>query len=195
MTIKDTTEGKIICLSSSLDNRGKILNIINFIFFTAAGMALIYLPISERTPFTFGVFVFIAIVSGIYLFAAYRFINKALEREEIILNEKTLTISRKGFLSKKSNVYQRSKISNFRHLDKPNTTKHPLAGNSFDYLGFQTEEQMVNELHGDNRLAFEYDNKTIRFGVNIYSWDFEKLEILFYDIVQNDLEINEKVED
>jgi hypothetical protein len=194
MTVKDYQDGKIISLSSSFDNRAKILNIIYFICFTLAGIAFIFLPINEGTPFSFGLFVFIAIVTGVYLFAAYRFINKALQTEKIIVNKNTLTISRGGFLSTKNDTYQISQISNFRHLDKPQTTKHPLAGQSFDYLGFQTEQQVINEMHGDNRLAFDYNSRTIKFGENIYSWDFEELEVLFYDITGNDFRYTDDFE-
>jgi hypothetical protein len=194
MTVKDFQDGKIISLSSSFDNRAKILNIIYFICFTGAGIGFISLPISEGTPFTFGLFVFIAIVTGVYLFAAYRFINKALQTEKLIVNKDTLTIFRGGFLSTKKDIYEVSQISNFRHLDKPETSKHPLAGQSFDYLGFQTEQQVINEMHGDNRLAFDYVGRTIKFGENIYSWDFEQLEVILYDITGNDFRYTDKFE-
>jgi hypothetical protein len=186
MKIKDSKSNKIICLSSSFDNRAKVLNFVYFILFTAAGIAFIYLPFSEGGPYVFGMFVFVGIVSGIYLFAAYRFINKTLQTEKLIINKDTLTISRIGFFNKKVQTYEISKISNFRHLEKHQISKHQLAGESFDYLGFQTEQQVINEMHGDNRVAFEYDNKTIQFGENIYSWDFEELEIIFSNVTGKD---------
>ena len=37
-------------------------------------------------------------------------------------------------------------------------------------------------MHGDNRLAFDYNGKTITFGENVYSWEFEELENLLYSI-------------
>ncbi len=194
MTVKDYQEGKVISLSSSFDNRAKVLNTIYFICFTGAGIGFISLPIQEGAPLTFGLFIFIAIVTGIYLFAAYRFINKALQSEKLIVTKNKLTISRSGFLSTTIDEYDVSQISNFRHLDKPNQTKHPLAGESFDYLGFQTEQQVINEMHGDNRLAFDYNSKTIKFGENIFSWDFEKLEVLLYDITGNDFRYTDEFE-
>lgn len=194
MKVKDYKDGKIIALSSSFDNRAKILNIIYFICFTGAGVGFLSLPITEGIPFTFGLFIFIAIVTGIYLFAAYRFINKALQTEKLIVNKNTLTIYRGGFLSTKSETYEISQISNFRHLDKPEITKHPLAGQSFDYLGFQTGQQVINEMHGDNRLAFDYNGRIIKFGENVYSWEFEQLEVLLYDITGNDLRYTDDFE-
>ena len=101
MIIRENNGNTIIDLSKSFDNRTKILNFIYFIFCTGAGAAFIYLPISEGGPYVLGVFIFIGIVSGIYLFAAYRFINKALESEKIIINKNILTISRSGLFYKK----------------------------------------------------------------------------------------------
>ena len=184
----------MIILSKPFDNRAKILNTIYFGTFTFAGCIFIYGPLSEAGFNHFGVYIFIAIASGIFLFAAYRFINKALQTEKLIINKNTLTIYRGGFLSSKKDIYDISQISNFRHLDKPQTTKHPLAGQSFDYLGFQTEQQVINEMHGDNRIAFDYNNRTIKFGENIYSWDFEKLEVLLYDITGNDFRYTDDFE-
>ena len=170
MTVKKYQDGKIISLSSSFDNRAKILNIFYCICFIATGIGVILLPVSERVPFTFGLFLFIAIPNCIFFFAAYRFINKALQKEKLVIKKSTLTIIRSGFLSTKRDIYEVSKISNFRHLDKLETIKHPLAGQSFDYLGFHTEQQVINEMHGDKRLAFDYNDRTIKFGENIYSW-------------------------
>jgi hypothetical protein len=53
--------------------------------------------------------------------------------------------------------------------------KHPLAGEAFDYLGFQTEQQVINEMHGDNRLALDYEGVTVKFGKNVYSWEFDEI--------------------
>jgi hypothetical protein len=49
-------------------------------------------------------------------------------------------------------------------------------------------------MHGDKRLAFDYRGKTIQFGENIYSWDFDELNILIYDISGNDLRYTDDFE-
>jgi hypothetical protein len=53
---------------------------------------------------------------------------------------------------------------------------------------------MINELHGDNRLGFYYEGKLVTFGEELYSWDFEKLEVLLYDITGNDFRYNDEFE-
>lgn len=89
--------------------------------------------------------------------------------EKLLINSNDLSIIKKGIISKSIATFQVSKISNFRHLNKPELTKHPLAGQTIDYLGFQTEQEVINEMHGDNRIAFDYEGKTISFGSNIYT--------------------------
>jgi hypothetical protein len=194
MTVIDFQDGKLILLSKPFDTRAKILNIIYFAAFSFAGILFMNFAISTGTE-SIGLILFTIVVVGVYLFAGYRFINKAFQSEKILVNKSRLKISKTGFISRQENFYDISLISNFRHLDKPETTKHPLAGQSFDYLGFQTEEQVINEMHGDDRLAFNYNGRTIKFGENIYSWDFEQLEILLYDITGNDFRYTDDFEE
>lgn len=181
MKIKNIQDGKIITLSSAFDSRAKVLNIVYFILFSTVGFSVIHMALQADT-LTLGIFLFIGIFGGVYLFAAYRFINKSLQTEQLIVTSKNLTISRTGFLNSKKDVYNVEYISNFKHLDKPQIAEHPLAGKSFDYLGFQTSQQVISEMHGDNRLSFEYNNKVVTFGENVYSWTFEELQVLFSDI-------------
>jgi len=134
------------------------------------------------------------IIVGAFYIGAFRFLNKILMTEKIFVNEKELRLIKKGFLNSEQTSFEISKISNFRHLEKPELPRHPLAGQTFDYLGFQTEQQVINEMHGDNRLAFDYNGKTIFFGQNVYSWDFEELDTLFYQITKNDLRYDDETE-
>ena len=190
MKVKKYKSGKIIILSKPFDNRAKILNTVYFGSFSFAGFIFIYGPLNEAGFDHVGVYIFIAIASGAYLLAAYRFINKALQAEKLMVDKNTITILRGGLFSTKNNSYNISQISNFRYLDKPELTKHPLAGQSFDYLGFQTEQQVINEMHGDNKIAFDYDHKTITFGENVYSWDFEQIELLIHEITGKDWKLS-----
>lgn len=47
-------------------------------------------------------------------------------------------------------------------------------------------------MHGDNQLAFDYDGKTIKFGNNIPSWDFEELQSILLVITEKDLTVVKK---
>jgi hypothetical protein len=70
--------------------------------------------------------------------------------------------------------------------------KHQLAGESFDYLGFETQQQVINEMHGDKRLAFDYKGNTVTFGENVYSWDYDTLKEVLQEATGTDFSaINE----
>lgn len=174
----------MIVLSKAFDTRTKSLNLIYFVSFTITGLLFLNMA-TQISPVTFGLVIFITIVVGVYLFVGYRFINKALQTERLIVSKTKLPIEKNGFLTNSISSYSISDISNLRYLKLPEVTKHPLAGETFDYLGFQTEQLVINEMHGDNRIAFEYGNKTITFGENLYSWDFDEIERLLQEVTGN----------
>ncbi len=189
MDIQEYPEGKIIILSKAFDTRAKILNIIYFAVFTGIAIAFANMA-GPSFGNRVGITIFVIVLVGVYLLAGYRFINKALQTEKLVVNENTLTILKSGLLAGKNNAYHVNIITNLRHLDKPEITKHPLAGQSFDYLGFETQQQVINEMHGDAKIAFDYEGKTIKFGENIFSWDFEQIERTLHDITGKDFTHN-----
>lgn len=184
MTSKDYQDGKLVILSKAFDNRAKILNFIYFVVFTFSGVAFLILFFSA-TSITLGLVAFSILVAAIYSFIGYKFLNKCLQTEKLFITHTKLVIERKGFLNTKINSYSIANISNLRHLKLPEVSKHPLAGDNFDYLGFETEQKVINEMHGDNRIAFDYGNKTITFGENLYSWDFDEINRLISEVTGN----------
>lgn len=176
-------------LSKAFDTRDKFLYTIYFAAFTFAGFIFFNEFIFSPSEITVGLILFSIAVVGLYLFVAYKFINKALQTEKLYVSKTTLTIYKTGLFFSQTKTFNTGSISNFRHLAKPEISKHPLAGESFDYLGFETEQKVINEMHGDNRLAFDYNGRTIKFGENIYSWDFEQIAGLLYEVTEKDLRI------
>ncbi|WP_236387118.1 hypothetical protein [Chitinophaga filiformis] len=116
-------------------------------------------------------------------------------KEQLFISKDSLQLIRKEIFRSSRQAFNVEKISHFRHLAKPPLTKHPLAGEGFDYLGFQTEEQVINDMHGDNQLAFDYAGRTVKFGNDIPSWDFEELESIFLEVTGKDLTIAVKEDD
>ncbi|MFN4975974.1 MAG: hypothetical protein ACK5GV_12070 [Bacteroidota bacterium] len=193
MTVKDYKGGKIITLSKAFDTRAKLLNITYFLVFTVGACVFGVIGSSIVTSdIWFGMLAILVFTA--YGIAGYKFINKSFQSEKIIIDKTSLTIIKRGIFFAKKDTYENAYISNFTHLDKPKITKHALAGQTFDYLGFQTEQAVINEMHGDNRLSFDYKGKRITFGENIYTWDFEELEILLYDITGNDFRYTDDFE-
>lgn len=193
MDIKDYEDGKLIILSSAFGSRGKALYFCYFLmFFISATAFLRLLLVNSFSPIA-GAIVCILGLTAFYI-AAYRFIRKSSMSERLFVNKQVLKIINKSIFGSLVKTYKIGDISNFRHLAKPELTNHPLSGQTFDYLGFQTEQRVINEMHGDNRLAFDWKGTTVIFGQDIYSWDFEALEVLLYDITGNDLRYEDEFE-
>lgn len=178
MEVKEHKDGKLITLTRPFDTRPKVLNGIYFFVFFAFATVFLGQGFSLDFSNTAGVIVVTLSVFTLYI-ASFRFINKALMTEKIYINKTELRLILKSFFGSKVQIFDRKKISDFRHLAKPDLTRHALAGDTFDYLGFDTQQKMINEMHGDNRLAFDYNGKTVTFGDNIYSWHFEELQAVF----------------
>jgi hypothetical protein len=85
-----------------------------------------------------------------------------------------------NLFSSKRQRFERAGITQLRYVPPPELTEHPLAGKTFDYLGFQVQDQVINQMHGDNKLAFDYDGRTVAFGKNCYSWHADELKELIY---------------
>jgi hypothetical protein len=165
-------DGTLITLSSPLGSRDKILNLFYFIvLFSFAG---IFIKMAIRNTGVIEGQILCTVFGLASLIASFRFANKTMTTEELFVNAKEFQIIKRAFLVQKQ-VFELSSITHFRHLEKPETARHPLAGESFDYLGFQTQQQMINEMYGDNRLAFDYNGKTVSFGQNVYSWEFDEI--------------------
>lgn len=78
--------------------------------------------------------------------------------------------------------------------EEPKPVKHPLSGNIFDYLGFPTEQKVIDDMHGNNKIGFNYESKFITFGNDVRSWDYEKLELLLYEVTENDFRYDDEFE-
>ncbi len=192
MKVKDYKDGKLILLNKRFGDRSKILYLFYFVSFFFAGTIFLWVILNEIMGA--GLMLFVLFFVAVCYIAAYRFLHKTLMSEKIYVTNKEFKLIKTGVLKNNQTSFNISRISNFRHLGKPELTKHPLAGQTFDYLGFQTEQQVINEMHGDNRIAFDYDGELISFGQDIYSWEFEELEILLYDITKRDFRYDAETE-
>ena len=178
MTIKETNGQKLITISKPFGTRAKFLNLFYFILFFFGATIFLRLLLTDAEEIV--PIILAAIGSFVFYLAAYRFGNKAVSSEKILVGQNSISIINQGLFKKSSTEFEISRISNFRHLAQQQLSRHPLAGDNFDYLGFQTEQKVINDMHGENRLAFEYDGKTIKFGDNIFSWEFEEIKGIIF---------------
>lgn len=182
MEKKTVSNGTLFILEKPFDPRSKWL----FAFYCIAFFALLswyFGVIFTRVDLT-SITLLATIVIG-YIVAGYRFANNASRMETILVTSDTMEFTRQGWFYKRKQKYDIARISNFRFIERPVLTPHPLAGISFDYLGFQTAQQVINELYGDNCIAFDYNNATVSFGKNLYSWDYEALFLTIFPIINS----------
>ena len=194
MTIKDHPDGKIIILSQGIDTRPKMLHVVYFTVFFLTGLLFLKYFILEGDVDNIFVLLLLMLFPAGFFLAAYRFANKVIKSEKLIISKNNLTLIKGGIFSAQKKIYDIALIENFRHLAQAEITKHPLAGESLDYMGFQTSQHLANNLHGENRLAFDYKGSIIKFGENIFSWDFEQLEVIIYDIAGKEFKSADRFE-
>ena len=182
MEKKTVTNGTLFIVEKPFDPRSKWL----FAFYCIAFFALLswyFGVIFTRVDLT-SILLLVTIVAG-YIIAGYRFATNASRTSTILVTPCTIEFTEQCWFYKRKKKYDIAGISGFRYIERPVLTPHPLAGISFDYLGFQTAQQAINALYGDNRIAFDYNRETISFGKELYSWDFEDLFITIYPISNN----------
>lgn len=85
--------------------------------------------------------------------------------------------------------YDIERVTNMQFRGKQHPTDHPLKGESFDYFGFQTEQELINTVHDEGNLSFDYDGKTVFFGKSVPSWDAEDLAKTIRELTDNRLYI------
>jgi hypothetical protein len=165
VTVKEYQQGTLAIVSNPFDTRAKVLYLAYSIMFGLGGLFLLGMSASfYGSPV--GAIILLAIGIG-FLIGCYRFGHAAMLQEQIFIDGKEFILITRGIGTKKRQVFELASISNFRLLEKPVMAPHPLAGESFDYLGFQTEQQVINEMYGDNRLAFDYEGIAVKFGENV----------------------------
>ena len=177
MEKKTVSNGTLFILEKPFEPRSKWL----FAFYCIAFFALLswyFREIFTRVDLT-SILLLASITIG-YFIAGYRFANNASRMKTILVTTDTLEFTEQCWFYKRKKKYDITGITGFRFIEKPVLTPHPLAGISFDYLGFQTAQQVINELYGDNRIAFDYKGTTISFGKNLYSWDYEELYMTIF---------------
>jgi hypothetical protein len=144
-------------------------------FVLTCGMATIFLL--QSIPFQGNIIHWLSGVGAmcLYALASYRFLLRMLYNEKMLLDKGGVTIIQRSPFFQKHHTYIWEKMGPIRYAGKSNKTDHPLKGQCYDYFGFETQEQLIQNLHHDGNLTFEYDSFTVRFAKGIYSWDAEEM--------------------
>ena len=151
--IQDGQNGKLVQLSSPLNNRVRILDLCYALKFLGGTILSCYqLPDAVSYTIVGTIITLLGLVTSAIAF--YRFINKATESERLFANEERIDILVSGLFKMQKRSFLISGISEFKFLEKERYEPHPLKGESFDYLGFQTEQAVIQDLHSEGRVSF-----------------------------------------
>ena len=175
MQIQKNGKEIIITLSQAFDSRVKMLNLLYALFFFFSGDGFVYSGFHATADDT-GSIIITTVGAIAFYIASFRFFSKAVLFEKLQIDDHEVRWMEKSLFKSRAVSYNIKEISNFRFIEKGTVAPHPLAGQSMDYLGFETQEKMISQLGGDNQLAFDYKGKTISFGADLYSYEFDEIK-------------------
>ena len=107
--IREEEGQKYIVLSEAFGSRDKILNFIYFVFISSLLFVFLYFIFPEISSISGGIVAFLGF--GFYFLMAYRFINKALKTEYLIVDGNELTVFKGGFLNKSQRTFDIDEIT------------------------------------------------------------------------------------
>lgn len=144
-------------------------------FLLTLGMATIFLM--QALPTSGNVLHWLACFGAgvLYLLASYRFFSRMYYNESIVLDPEYITIINGTPFSQKIRRYEWKDMGALHYVGKTAKTDHPLKGNCFDYFGFETQEHLIQNLHNEGNMYFNYAGFAVRFAKGVYSWDAEEM--------------------
>jgi hypothetical protein len=163
----------LIKLGNQIEPRIKILFIAEFLFMS--GMATIFL--FKSLPLSQGMLNWLSCIAAgvLYILAGARFLSRIFYREQLLLDPDFLVIVSATPFQRKIRSYEWKKTGRLHYTGKISKTDHPLKGNSFDYFGFETQEYLIQSLHREGNIFFDYEGIRVHFGKGIRSWDAEDM--------------------
>jgi hypothetical protein len=163
----------LINLGNRTSRRLRALYVFEFLF--TAGLATVFFI--QSLPLKHNYFHWIA-ASGaalLYFLAGRRFLIRIFFSESIMLDEQCISIIRKNIFKREVRRYDWRLLGALHYEGKGRKTDHPLKGKCFDYFGFETQEQLIQNLHHDGNLYFDTAEGKLYFAQGVYSWDAEEL--------------------
>ena len=163
----------LVVMGNRLNGRIKALFWAEFLF--TVGMASIF--INEAFAIQGNVVKWLILLASgaMYMLAGYRFFSRILYTEKIFLDADTITIVKRSPFSQQSHTYQWQHIGPVHYIGHQAKTDHPLKGYCFDYMGFETQERLIQNLHQEGNMYFNHNGNPVLFGKNVFSWDAEEM--------------------
>lgn len=193
LQVYEHPNGKMIIIRLPISNRTNLLHLFYAGLFLAGSIGFVSLLVGQWRD-SIGASTIAALMVVACLVAFYRFINKATESEKLFVTKESLEIISTSLLKKNRKSFLLTEISDFKFIQKDRYDPHPLKGENFDYLGFQTEQQVTQDLHGEGRVSIFSKEQEVRFGRELASWDFSQLVVILYEITGKDFGLLEKTD-
>ena len=162
-----------IHLGNRIENRIRIVYWAEFL--VAIGMATIVVLQSLKLESSVAQLLIDAGACALYTIASYRFLSRMYFKEQIVVTTTQFHIIRQTPFARYHQSFDWRYMSPLRYIGKDRKTDHPLKGGCFDYFGFDTQEKLVQDLHHDGNLYFEYRGMPIRFARGVYTWHAEEI--------------------
>lgn len=172
ITYKWGIDSLTIELGNRTETRMRVLFWAEFVLTAGIATALLINSMSF-TSFFEVIFCFCA--SALYTIASYRFLVRVFSKEEILLDEYDIVLIRRNFLATRHRHFSWSGISPLFYVGQAKKTPHPLKGDGFGFLGFQSQEHLIQKLNHQGNLYFYYGGHPIHFARNIYAWNAEEM--------------------
>jgi hypothetical protein len=167
------TDFLLIELGNRINSRIKALFWAEFI--VTLGMASIFLIGAIVSSKGYSDIITAAGATVLYGVAAYRFLSRMFQNEKLVLDKESLLIIVNTPFRKNIRTFSWRHIGPLHYVGKATKTDHPLKGKSFDYLGFDTQEHLIQSLHHEGNMYFEYGGRAVPFAKGVYSWDAEEM--------------------
>ncbi len=162
-----------VTLSSEMPRRIRWLLIAELLFIT--GAASIILVQAWSIHIAFLNYLCMAGAALLYFMASYRFISRLYYKEQMLVDAEGITLVYRTPFRRQLAFCPWEEMGPVRYRGMEAKTDHPLKGNSFDYLGFETHENLTRFIHHEGNLHFTFQGKVVPFGRALYSWDAEDL--------------------
>lgn len=179
MQIKQEKDATVIIFDNPSGNRIKALFSFEAIFYLAAAFGSWAAALATIRNESYVAVVFSLILAVFFSIAFMRFYFKLGQKETLAINESSFTLATNANGKRSVVVYDNAGVTDLRYTGREKMLDHPLKTGNFDYLGFQTQQEVTDNLTAEGNIAFTYKHQTVRFGVGIPSWDAEKISNAF----------------
>ena len=179
MQIKQEKDNTVIVFDNPSGGRIQALFSFEALFYFVAAIVFWAGTLAAIRNESFSAVIGSLIGASLFSIAFLRFYFKLSQKETLTIHEHTFTLVTNTNGKKAVVTYDNATVTGLRYTGRKKMLDHQLKTGGFDYLGFQTQQEVTDNLTAEGNIAFDYKHQTIRFGVGVPSWDAEKISQAF----------------